>query len=53
MAKIIENNSKRRMIKLNADDIISVIQQYLNVTRGEKNAPIVRDILKNSNFYLQ
>lgn len=52
MAKIIENYSKRRTIKLSVDDIISIIQQYQTVTRGYKDAPVVRDILKNSNFYL-
>lgn len=52
MAKIIENISKRRTIKLSADDIINIIQQYQTITRGYKDASIVRDILKNSNFYL-
>ena len=52
MAKIIENFSKRRTIKLSTDDIISIIQQYQIITKGKKDATIVRDILKNSNFYL-
>ncbi len=52
MARIIENSQKRRTIKLSVDDIISIIQQYQTVTHGQKNATIVRDILKNSDFYL-
>lgn len=53
MARIIENNSsKRRTIKLSTDDIISIIQQYQTVTRGHTEAPVVRDIIKNSCFYV-
>ncbi|MCM1009314.1 MAG: hypothetical protein NC390_00360 [Fusobacterium sp.] len=52
MATIIENNIKRRTIKLSTDDVISIIQQYQLVTRGHKEAPIVRDLIKNSNFYV-
>lgn len=52
MATIIENNSKRRTIRLSIDDVLSIIQQYQIVTRGHKEAPIVRDLIKNSNFYV-
>ena len=52
MAKIIENSSKRRTIKLSANDIIAIIQQYQTITHGHTEAPIVRDLLENSNFYL-
>jgi len=52
MATIIENNTKRRTIKLSVEDVISIIQQYQTVTRGHTEAPVVRDIIKNSNFYV-
>lgn len=52
MATIIENNSKRRTIRLSIDDVLSIIQQYQIITRGHKEAPIVRDLIKNSNFYV-
>jgi len=52
MATIIENNTKRRTIKLSAEDVISIIQQYQTVTRGHTEAPVVRDIIKNSSFYV-
>ncbi len=52
MAKILENNFKRRTIKLSVNDIISIVQQYQLVTRGHKEAPIVRDLIENSNFYV-
>ncbi len=52
MATIIENNTKRRTIKLSTDDVISIIQQYQVITRGYKEAPVVRDLIKNSNFYV-
>ena len=52
MAKIIENYSKRRTIKLSTNDIITIIQQYQTVTHGHTESTIVRDILENSNFYI-
>lgn len=53
MAIIIENNFiKRRTIKLSAEDVISIVKQYQTVTRGHCEAPIVRDIIRNSNFYV-
>lgn len=53
MAIIIENNFvKRRTIKLSAEDVISIVKQYQTVTRGHCEAPVVRDIIRNSNFYV-
>ncbi len=52
MARIIENKSQRRTIKLSTDDVLWIIQQYQTVTRGHKEVPIVRDLIKNSNFYV-
>lgn len=51
MAIIIENNYvKRRTIKLSTEDVISIVKQYQTVTRGYSEAPIVRDLIKNSSF---
>lgn len=52
MARIIENNSKRRIIRLSTDDVISIIQQYQIITRGHSEAPVVRDLIKNAGFYI-
>ncbi len=53
MAIIIENNYiKRRTIKLRTEDVISIVKQYQTVTRGYSEAPIVRDLVKNSYFYV-
>lgn len=53
MAIIIENRFiKRRTIKLSAEDVISIVKQYQTVTRGHCEAPVVRDIIRNSNFYV-
>ena len=52
MAKIIENTSIRRTIKLSADDVIAVIKHYQIVTRGFKEAQIVRLLLNDAEFYL-
>lgn len=52
MAVIIENSTKRRMIRLSIDDVLSIVQQYQIITRGHKEAPIVRDLIKNAGFYI-
>ena len=53
MARIIEKDGiNRRIIKLSADDVVSIIQQYQTVTKGYTDAGIVRDLLKSGNFFL-
>jgi len=53
MARIIEKEgTARRIIKLSADDIVNIIQQYQTVTKGYTNTYIVRDLLKNCPFYV-
>ena len=52
MARIIENNSKRRIIKLSTDDVISIIQQYQIIARGHSEALVVRDLINNAGFYV-
>lgn len=36
MAKIIDENSKRRTIRLSTDDIINVVREFQNLTYGKK-----------------
>ena len=52
MAKIIETTTKRRMIKMTTDDILSVISQYQTLTNGISDYNSVRNILNKNNFYL-
>ena len=52
MAKIIETSTKRRMIKMTTDDILSVISQYQTLTNGAADYNSIRIILNRNNFYL-
>lgn len=52
MAKIIDTTSNRRTIKLNIEDVISVVKQYQTLTKGYTNPTIVRDLLQNGVFYI-
>lgn len=53
MAKIIETpNCKRRTIRLTTDDIISIVQEYQQLTKGFRYLEDVRDILENKILYL-
>ena len=53
MAKIITTkNTKRRTIRLSTDDIISVVQNYQQITKRYVDIGNIRDILSNTVFYL-
>jgi len=52
MAKIIESSSVRRMVKLSSEDVIAVVKHYQHITRGFKEAQIVRLLLNDAEFYL-
>lgn len=53
MARIIESpTSQRRTVQLSADDIISVVQEYQQVTKGFRYLEQIRDILENKVFYI-
>lgn len=52
MARIIENNLGRRIIKVNTDDILSIIKEYQRVLSLCDSAKETREILDKSNFYL-
>ncbi len=53
MAKILETpNCKRRTIRLSTDDIIAIVQEYQQLTKGFRYLENVRDILENKVLYV-
>ena len=52
MAQIIENSKGRRSIRLNVDDIISIVREYQNITKCENHYIEVRKKLSQFDFYL-
>jgi hypothetical protein len=52
MAKIIENEKGRRMVKMSVDDIISVVREYQRVVQNPKTYEGIRMILNQSCMYL-
>lgn len=52
MAQIIETSTKRRMVRINANDILNIISQYQTLVGTHKNYNEIRSILNQNNFYL-
>lgn len=52
MARILENTKGRRNVILTADDVLSVVREYQNLTSGIKSYEAIREILKGNKFYL-
>ena len=52
MAKIIENEVGRRMVKISVDDIISVVREYQRIVQNPKTYEAIRMILSQANMYL-
>lgn len=52
MAKIIENLSGRRMIKISTDDVISLVREYQNLTRSVREYEKIRKALSAAEFFL-
>lgn len=51
MAKIIDSgNNSRRIIRLSADDVISIVREYQNTVQRSSSAENTRDILENRVF---
>ena len=50
MARIIEG--ERRLVKLDVDDILSVVREYQRITNGACCYEHVRELLEKSDFYL-
>lgn len=52
MAQIISNNSKRRIVKLSVDDILSVVRIYQMRCKNIDDYLNVRKILANEQIYI-
>jgi len=52
MAKILENEKGRRLIKLDTNDVINVVREYQNLTYNLKNYNEIRNTLDNCELYL-
>ena len=52
MAKIINNPNGRKCIRLSADDVISIVREYQNISSSRSNTEEIRTIIENYNFYL-
>lgn len=52
MAKIIENETGRRLVKMSVDDIISVVKEYQRIVKNPRTYESVRLILERACMYL-
>lgn len=52
MARIIENETGRRMIKMSADDVISVVREYQRIVKNPQSYAELRKMLGKSCIYL-
>jgi len=53
MARILESiNTKKRTVKLSTDDIISIVQEYQQLTKGLRYLEDVRDILSDKVIFI-
>ena len=52
MAKIIENEKGRRMVKMSVDDIISVVREYQRVVKNPRTYDGIRYVLSQASMYL-
>lgn len=52
MAKIIENQAGRRMVKMSVDDIISVVREYQRVVKLPENYEYIREVLSREPIYI-
>lgn len=53
MAKIIENfEGKRRLVKLSTDDVLSIIREYQNSTKGCYSSQEIRSALADRIFFV-
>lgn len=52
MARIIENNLGRRAIRLNTNDIISIVREYQNISSNNLSYEQIRKKLSELELYL-
>ncbi len=50
MARIIEG--ERKLIKLSTDDIIAIVREYQQLTRGACCYEHIRELLRKANLFL-
>lgn len=50
MARIIEG--ERRLVKMNVEDVLSVVRQYMQITHNACCYEHIRELLKQSDFYI-
>lgn len=52
MARIIENETGRRMVKMSVDDIISVVREYQRIVQNPGTYEGIRMVLSQAIMYL-
>ena len=52
MAKIIENEVGRRMVKMSVNDIICVVREYQRIVKKTENYEGIREVLSQNDMYL-
>lgn len=52
MAKIIENECGRRMVKMSVDDIICVVREYQRIVKNPDTYEGIRMVLSQAMMYL-
>lgn len=52
MARIMENFSGRRTIKISTNDIISIVREYQRIAGTEKNYEQIRRLLDKNHIFI-
>ena len=52
MAKIVENEVGRRIIKMSVDDVISVVREYQRIVRNPETYEEIRNALSQTCMFL-
>lgn len=52
MARIIENETGRRMVKMSVDDIICVVREYQRIVKNPQTYEGIRFVLSQAMMYL-
>ncbi|MDD3437041.1 MAG: hypothetical protein PHC64_07825 [Candidatus Gastranaerophilales bacterium] len=52
MARIIENETGRRIVKMSVDDIISIVKEYQRIVQNPKTYEGIRMALSKACMYL-
>ena len=52
MAKILNENLKRRILKLTTDDVINIVREYQNSTKGKKTYFQIRKALDEREMFI-